>query len=160
MTELDELLAANRVHAQGFEPLLESRPKRGLAVLTCMDTRIDPLSPLGLCLGESHVLRNAGGRFTPDVERGLVISCHLYGTDTVVVLEHSDCGLLSTSDEALAERTGAPIPFLAIPTHETALHEDLEAIAKSPYLLPISRMFGLVYDLHSGEVKKVCHIER
>src|SRR5687767_8084206 len=109
MTQLDRLLAANEAYAAGRANVADPRPSRALAVVTCMDARIDVFASLGLQLGESHVIRNAGGRVTDDVLRSLALSTHAFGVDTVVVMQHTQCGLAGVTDEELQERTGADL---------------------------------------------------
>jgi carbonic anhydrase len=89
MTEVARLLDANRAYAPRHQHVADARPSRHIAVLTCMDARIDVFAALGLQLGEAHVLRNAGGRVTDDVLRSLALSTHVLGVDTVVVLQHT-----------------------------------------------------------------------
>ena len=91
-----------------------------------MDARIDVFATLGLHLGEAHVIRNAGGRITDDVLRSLALSSHVLGVDTVVVMQHTKCGLAGVTDAYLREITGADLGFLPIDDHAAALREDLE----------------------------------
>ena len=93
MTEVKRLLAANEAYAAARAGVADPRPSRRLAVVTCMDARIDVFAALGLHLGEAHVIRNAGGRVTDDVLRSLTLSSHVLGVDTVVVMQHTKCGL-------------------------------------------------------------------
>src|SRR6201986_3255113 len=107
MTRVSELLAANQAYAAARANVADPRPGRHLAAVTCMDARIDVFAVLGLHLGEAHVIRNAGGRVTEDVLRSLALSSHVLGVDTVVVTQHTRCGLAGVSDAELQERTGA-----------------------------------------------------
>src|SRR5215212_2547837 len=106
MTEVKRLLEANKAYAAARASVADARPSQKLAVLTCMDARIDVFAALGLHLGEAHVIRNAGGRVTDDVLRSLALSCHVLGVDTVVVMQHTQCGLAGVTDEELRVRTG------------------------------------------------------
>src|SRR5437762_13930610 len=123
MTEIATLLAANTAYAAARANVTDPRPGRHLAVVTCMDARIDVFAVLGLHLGEAHVIRNAGGRVTDDVLRSLALSCHVLGVDTVVVMQHTECGLAGVSDDELQERTGADLGFFPIDDHAAALKE-------------------------------------
>src|SRR5256885_6511500 len=137
MTQLSRLLAANKGYAAARAKIADARPSRHLAVVTCMDARIDVFAVLGLHLGEALVIRNAGGRVTDDVLRSLALSCHVLGVDTVVVMQHTKCGLAGVTDEELRERTGADLGFFPIDNHEAALREDIELLTDAPYLTPL-----------------------
>src|SRR5512134_204937 len=117
MTQIARLLAANDGYAAARANVTSSRPGRRLAVVTCMDARIDVFAVLGLHLGEAHVIRNAGGRITEDVLRSLALSCHFLGVDSVVVMQHTKCGLAGVSDEELQRVTGADFGFFPIDDH-------------------------------------------
>src|SRR3954464_10693021 len=106
MTEVNRLLGANKGYAAARANVSDPRPSRHLAVVTCMDARIDVFAALGLHLGEAHVIRNAGGRATDDGLRSLAVSIHILGVDTVVVMQHTKCGMTGVTDEELKRRTG------------------------------------------------------
>jgi carbonic anhydrase len=158
MTLLDELLAANAAVTRPAS--LDQRPTRRLAVVTCMDARIDVFAVLGLELGDAHVIRNAGGRLTDDVLRSLALSSSVLGVDTVVVMQHTKCGLAGVSDADLRARTGADLDFLPIDDHEVALRADIERLAGTPYLSGLRTIAGFVYDVDSGRVEDVVRWER
>src|SRR3954449_7150356 len=126
MTQVARLLEANHAYAAARAYVADPRPSRHLAVVTCMDARIDVFAALGLHLGEAHVIRNAGGRVTDDVLRSLALSCHVLGVDTVVVMQHTKCGLAGVTDDELRQRTGADLGFFPIDDHAAALHEDVD----------------------------------
>src|SRR5579875_4104776 len=155
MSEISRLLEANDGYATARAALGDPRPSRHLAVVTCMDARIDVFAVLGLHLGEVHVLRNAGGRVTEDVLRSLALSCHVLGVDTVVVMQHTRCGLAGRSDEELRQLTGADLGFFPIHDHAAALREDLEILAGKSYLSPIETIGGFVYDVETGRLEDV-----
>jgi len=161
--QIDRLLAANRASAaHSARPALidDPRPSGRLAVVTCMDARIDVFAVLGLQLGQTHVIRNAGGRVTEDVLRSLALSSHVLGVNTVVVMQHTRCGLVGVTDEELRARTGANLGFLPIDDHTAALREDIELLTVTPFLEPITTIAGFVYDLDRGEVDDVVRWER
>jgi carbonic anhydrase len=160
MPQVERLLEANRAYAGARANVHNARPGRRLAVVTCMDARIDVFAALGLHLGEAHVLRNAGGRVTEDVLRSLALSTHVLGVDTVVVMQHTECGLAGVTDEQLRERTGADLGFLSIDDHTAALCDDVDALAATPYLSPVVAIAGLVYDVTTGEIADVVRWER
>ena len=161
MNGIDRLLADNGAWAAAHPPsAADARPRRHVAVLTCMDTRIDVLAALGLQVGEAHVLRNAGGRVTDDVLRSLALSCHVLGVDTVVVMQHTRCGLAGTTDEELRARTGADVAFLPIDDHRSTLREDVEGLAATPFLSPVKEIAGLIYDVETGGLDEVVRSSR
>jgi carbonic anhydrase len=160
MTQIVRLLAANEGYAAARANVADHRPGRRLAVVTCMDARIDVFAALGLHLGEAHVIRNAGGRVTDDVLRSLALSSHMLGVDTVVVMQHSRCGLAGVTDEELRQRTGADLGFFPIDDHAAALREDIELLSSTPYLERLNVIAGFVYDVESGEIDDVVRWER
>jgi carbonic anhydrase len=160
MAQIASLLAANEGYAAARANVTDARPSRHLAVVTCMDARIDVFAALGLHLGEAHVIRNAGGRVTDDVLRSLALSCHVLGVDTVVVMQHTKCGLEGVTDDELRSLTGADLGFFPIDDHAAALHEDLELLREATYLTPLTTVAGFVFDVESGEVDDVERWER
>ena len=150
MTTIAELLAANARYAEGTIEVLSAKPARHLAVVTCMDARIDVFAALGLHLGDAHVIRNGGGRVTEDVLRSLALSTHVLDVRTVVVMQHTRCGLTGVTDAQLREVTGADLGFLAIDDHVDALRSDVELLATTPYLSLVEVIAGLVYDVDTG----------
>ncbi len=158
MTLIAELLAASRdVEAPA---VADARPTRRLAVLTCMDARIDVFAVFALALGEAHIIRNAGARVTEDVLRSLALSSARLGVDTVVVMQHTKCGLEGASDDELRTDTGADIAFLPIHDHTTSLAEDVELLAGTPYLSRLRTIAGFLYDVETGRVEEVVRWER
>ena len=160
MTEVSRLLADNKKYAAARANVADPRPSRRIAVVTCMDARIDVFAALGLHLGEAHVIRNAGGRVTDDVLRSLTLSTHVLGVDTVVVMQHTNCGLAGVTDEELRRRTGADFEFFSIDDHAAALREDIELLIDKPYLAPLAIICGFVYDVESGDIADVVRWER
>jgi carbonic anhydrase len=152
VTQIDSLLDANEGYAAARANVADARPGRRLAVVTCMDARIDVFAVLGLHLGEAHVIRNAGGRVTDDVLRSLALSCHVLGVDTVVVMQHTKCGLAGVTDDELQALTGADLGFFPIDDHAAALREDIEILTTQKYLAPLKVIAGFVYDVESGEI--------
>jgi carbonic anhydrase len=160
MTEVARLLTANEGYAAARANVADPKPSRHLAVVTCMDARIDVFAVLGLHLGEAHVIRNAGGRVTDDVLRSLALSCHVLGVDTVVVMQHTKCGLAGVTDSELRELTGADLGFFPIDDHAAALREDIEILESTPYLEPLRVVAGFVYDVEHGGLDDVVRWER
>ena len=160
MTQVNQLLEANEAYAAARANVSDPRPGRRLAVVTCMDARIDVFAVLGLHLGEAHVIRNAGGRVTDDVLRSLALSSHVLGVDTVVLMQHTKCGLAGVTDEELRARTGADLGFFPIDDHVTALKDDLRTLTETDFLGPVGVIAGMVYDVESGVLTDVVRWER
>lgn len=160
MTPIDRLLEANDAYAAARASVADPRPGQHLAVVTCMDARIDVFAALGLHLGEALVIRNGGGRVTDDVLRSLAVGTHVLGIDTVVVMQHTKCGLAGVTDEQLRELTGAELGFFPIDDHAAALRQDIEILASKVYLAPLSVIAGFVYDVESGEIDDIVRWER
>src|SRR5690348_1777994 len=163
VTPFDDVLAANADYAADFE--FTGRPgqaARGLAVVTCMDSRIDPLSMLGLEKGDAKILRNAGGRVTDDVLRTLVLATHLLSVDRVMVVEHTDCKMASATDdqvhEAIYESSGIDTRSLEFRTMDDQLASialDVQRIRSSPYLRKDTETGGFLYDVKTGRLRQV-----
>ncbi len=153
-----DLFAANAEYASGFAlGELVAPPRRHVAVITCMDARIDPLAIFGLSPGDAHVLRNAGARVTDDVLRSLVKSVNQLEVTRVVVMHHNDCGAakikLPVLREKVIEATGhdpADVDFHLIADEDEALQVDIEAVQHCPYLPAGTEVVGLLYDVTTG----------
>ncbi len=125
-----------------------------------MDARIDVFAALGLHLGEALILRNAGGRVTDDVLRSLALGVHVLGVDTVVVMQHTKCGLSGVTDKDLQKLTGSDLGFFPIDDHADRLREDIDVLAGQAYLNAIVVISGFIYDVESGEIDDVLRWER
>ncbi len=154
----DDLLEANRRYLAEFHSSgLPGTARRGLAVLTCIDSRIDPLAMLGLRAGDAKIIRNAGARVTGDALRSLVLATNLLGVTRVCVVHHTDCAMVGKTDDELRERIGAmrgvdatDFSFLASTDQLATLRADLEVISACPLLPPDLQVGGFVFDVHSG----------
>ena len=135
-------------------------PRRKLAVLACMDARLNVEQVLGLGLGDAHVIRNAGGIATDDAIRSIVISQHLLGTEQVIVIEHSECGMLTFQDadvhRHLVEETGVDLDlaFHAFSDLETNLREQVARIRAHPWTKDVP-VRGLIYDIETRELREL-----
>ncbi len=161
---MDDLLAGNARYAERFAGgELSARPARHLVILTCMDTRLDVYAMLGLQLGDAHVLRNAGGRVTDDVLRSLIVSIEVLGTTAVAVIQHTDCGMATATEDELRalvrERRGAdPEPavrFLTIDDHAETIRADVAWLRASPLLPTDLDVRGFLYDVKTGRLQPI-----
>ncbi len=162
METIDELLANNQTSA---EPLadrhLDVQPSRRLAIVTCMDSRLDVFAALGLGGGEAHVLRNAGGVVSDDVIRSLAISQRRLGTREIMLIHHTDCGMEKITDEGfrveLEEATGvAPeFPIEAFESVDDSVRESLRRVRHSPFIPHRDAVRGFVYDVDTHRLREV-----
>jgi carbonic anhydrase len=163
MTVTDELLIANQRYASSFDKGdLPMPPARRTAVLVCMDARIDPAKALGLEEGDVHVIRNAGGLATDDAIRSLIISYKLLGTREFVVIHHTDCGMLTFTNEQLREQLShdlgadaSGIDFRPFSDVDQSVRRDLETIRSSPLIPSEIPVRGFVYDVRSGALREI-----
>ena len=146
--------------AEAIESKLPRLPRRKLAVLACMDQRLNVEQVLGLQLGDAHVIRNAGGIATDDAIRSMVISQQLLGTEEVIVIEHSGCGMLTFQDadvhRALVEKTGVDVDlvFHSFPDLEANLREQVARIRAHPWIKDVP-VRGLIYDVDTGDLREL-----
>jgi carbonic anhydrase len=167
MTAIDTVLGANRRFAETFESgSLPAPPARHLAIVTCMDARLDPQRFLGLDLGAAHVIRNAGGRVSDDVLRSLIISSHLLGTREYAVIHHTSCGMLGLDNEQLRHElsrdTGVDashLDFLPFADLEESVREDVTRIASCPFIPDDVTVRGFIYDVATGWLSEVSATE-
>ena len=163
MTVTDEFLAENVSYAGSFtKGDLPMPPARKTAVLVCMDARIDPAKALGLEEGDAHVIRNAGGRASDDAIRSLIISNELLGTREFVVIHHTDCGMLTFTNDQLREKLrdelgadASAIDFLPFSDVAQSVRDDLATIRTSPLLPKEIPVRGFIYDVTSGSLTEV-----
>jgi carbonic anhydrase len=154
----DDLLEANRRYQDnGHEPKEDGTARKGLAVLTCIDTRLDPLAALGLRTGDAKILRNAGARVTDDVLRSLVLAVNLLGVDRVAIVQHTECAVIGSTDDDLRARVtaaggvdAAGWEFLAGPDGVAALRADVERLRACPLLPDDLEIEGFVFDVRTG----------
>lgn len=166
MGAIDELLDRHEAGVADptvrFEPVDTPRPRLKVAILTCMDARIKLFDVLGLRHGDAHILRNAGGLATDDAMRSLVLSQHSLGTQEVMVIQHTDCGLHGVSDPDLARRiessTGHPVTFAfgGFEDLDASVASSVERLRSAPWLVsdgPAVR--GFVFDVATGKLREV-----
>ncbi|MYY13330.1 carbonic anhydrase [Streptomyces sp. SID4919] len=160
MTVTDEFLGNNETYAESFSGPLTLPPKRRVAVVACMDARLDIFSILGLREGDAHIIRNAGGAITEDAVRSLVISQRLLGTRHILLIHHTDCGMLTFTDDefkADIQRDVGMRPFWS-PESFTDLEDDVRQsvrrIKASPFITHKSAR-GFVFDVATGKLHEV-----
>ncbi|WP_208028089.1 beta-class carbonic anhydrase [Rhabdothermincola sediminis] len=154
----DDLLAANEAYQRSFvDSGQPGRAARGLAVLTCIDSRIDPLAMLGLKPGDAKIIRNAGARVTDDALRSLVLAANLLGVERVCIVHHTDCAMRRDDESelrrTLTERSGADastIELLTFPDHREAFEADLRRLRACEQLPPGLVVGGFLFDVHTG----------
>ena len=162
MTETDTFLKNNEAYAASFDKGdLPMPPGRKVAVLACMDARLDPARVLGLEEGDAHVIRNAGGVVTDDALRSLAISQNLLGTEEIVLIHHTDCGMLTFTDEELAQKleseTGSRPEWRAhaFSDLEGDVRKGIERIRTSPFVPRTDSVRGFVYEVETGRLREV-----
>ena len=160
---MDDLLEANRAYAANFTLAgIPAPAAKRFALVTCMDSRIEPLTMLGLVPGDAKILRNAGGRVTVDVLRSLILATHFLGVERIAVMQHSGCALAGRTDEELRsglsegpDRLAEAWEFLAMPDPDHALRLDVEAV-RSCALVPEGTLVeGWRYQVDTGVVERV-----
>ncbi|HET9061317.1 MAG TPA: carbonic anhydrase [Acidimicrobiales bacterium] len=161
MGKIDDLIANNAAYASSFElGALEPAPTLRVAVVACMDARLDPAKALGLNEGDAHVMRNAGGSITEDMLRSLAVSQWMLGTEEVVLVHHTGCGMEGLPEQAAAQRvqgeSGTPLPFSlgAFDSAEDDLREGLRKVRDCPYLRS-HQVRGFMYEVETGRVREV-----
>ena len=164
---LEDVVQGNEQYAAAFtEGDLALPPARKLAIVACMDARLEPLTQLGLHLGDTHVIRNAGGRVSLDVLRSLAISERLLGTDTVVVIHHTGCGMLTFSNDDIRARIHADLgsqagdaasqmDFLPFGELEQSVRDDVATIKASPLIPDAIGVYGFIYDTSTGKLSQI-----
>jgi carbonic anhydrase len=162
MSNTDDLLARNAQFAAGFDAGgLPMAPGRKVAVLACMDARLDPARALGLEPGDAHVIRNAGGVVTEDAIRSLVISQRLLGTEEIVLLHHIGCGMLTFTDDEVLDTIESDVgtrPDFALrsfPDLDEDLRQSTAALRANPFLPHTKAVRGFVYDIETGALREV-----
>ncbi|MCA1711362.1 MAG: carbonic anhydrase [Actinobacteria bacterium] len=157
MDPFDDVLTANSAYAQTFSDAgIPGKAAKGLAVVTCMDSRISPLDLLGLQPGDAKILRNAGARVTDDVLRTLVLAVHLLEVSRVMVMPHTDCRMTKVTDEQVHDELlgrgidTRSLEFRTVSNQIEELRRDVQKVRSSPYLPADLSVVGCVYDVTSG----------
>ncbi len=161
MSVTDDLLANNAGYAENFQGPLPLPPAKRLAVVACMDARLNVHGLLGLSEGEAHVIRNAGGVVTDDAIRSLAISQRLLGTEEIILIHHTDCGMLTFTDDdfkkSVAEEVGIKPPWSpeSFGDLESDVRQSIARIKASPFVSEDDAMRGFVFDVATGRLNEV-----
>jgi carbonic anhydrase len=162
MSATDDLLRNNEQYAAGFDKAdLSLPPAKKLAVVACMDARLVPTRILGLEEGDAHVIRNAGGVVTDDAIRSLAISQRLLGTEEIVLIHHTDCGMLTFKDDefkrAIQDETGIKPEWAAeaFPDLDEDVRQSIARIKASPFIPRTDAVRGFVYEVETGRMREV-----
>ena len=160
-TEYARLLAENERYTESFDrSALTAAPLSGLTIISCMDARLDVEEALGLRTGDAHIIRNAGGIATDDVLRSVIVSQQLLGTDEIVVIGHTECGLLGADEDALRQRladatgTTLDLAFGSFGDLEATVRWSLDRLRGHPWIRA-DRVHGLVFDVETGRLHEV-----
>ncbi|HUA28387.1 MAG TPA: carbonic anhydrase [Streptosporangiaceae bacterium] len=161
MSVTDELLGNNHRYADSYRGPLPVPPSRGLAVIACMDARLNVYAMLGLADGEAHVIRNAGGVVTDDEIRSLAISQRLLGTREIILIHHTDCGMLTFADDdfkaSIQQDTGIKPPWAAeaFGDLDADVRQSIKRITSSPFIPHTDAVRGFVFDVATGLLNEV-----
>ena len=162
MTVTDELLRNNEAYSQSFEKGdLPLPPAKGVAVVACMDARLDVHKILGLDEGDAHVIRNAGGVITDDEIRSLAISQRLLGTREIILIHHTDCGMLTFSDDELRQQIQEDVgikphfPMESFSDLEADVRQSIGRIRHSPFIPHKESVRGFIYEVETGRLREV-----
>ncbi len=166
MSVTDELLANNARYAETFQGPLPLPPAKHVAVLACMDARLNVYGALGLQEGDSHVIRNAGGVVTDDEIRSLAISQRLLGTKEIILIHHTDCGMLTFTDDEFAkgiqDEVGVAPQWTAeaFPDLAEDVRQSIDRIRTSPFIPHTDQVRGFVFDVATGKLDEVVQVAR
>ncbi len=162
MSVTDELLRNAEAYAEGFDKAdLPMPPARKVAVVACMDARLNPYGLLGLQEGDAHVIRNAGGVITDDEVRSLAISQRLLGTEEIVLIHHTDCGMLTFTDDefrrSIQDETGIKPEWAAeaFPDLDEDVRQSVARVNASPFIPNKDSVRGFVYEVETGRLREV-----
>ena len=168
MSTIDDAIKANDDYSLGFDlAKLAMPPARKLAIVACMDARLTVEPMLGLKTGDAHIIRNAGGIVTEDVVRSLIISQQLLGTQEVMIINHTDCGMLTFKDDVLRTQllhatdklAVAPARFYAFDDVQQNVREQVRKVRSHPWIPQQITVRGFVFDVKSGRLKEVTEVE-
>ncbi|MEY2399439.1 MAG: carbonic anhydrase [Actinomycetota bacterium] len=156
----DDLIDANRTYAEQFHDSgVKGKAAKGLAVLTCIDSRIDPLAMLGLKPGDAKIVRNAGARVTDDALRSLILAVNLLDVRRICVVQHTECAMAGATDEQVAQRVteaggvdASGFTFLAMTDQASALRDDIARLRACPLIPTSTEIAGFTFDVRTGKL--------
>ena len=162
MPDFDDLLAANREYSDHFDlGGFDGIAHAGIAIVTCMDSRIDPLRMVGLNPGDAKIFRNPGGRVTPQALEALVLGVHLLSVERILVVPHTRCAMASASEQELRDRVGASAgadaswqSFHVVEDQEAALRDDVQKVRSHPLIPDTVLVGGFLYDVDTGRLDR------
>ena len=162
MPDFDDLLAANREYADHFDlGGFDGIAHAGVAIVTCMDSRIDPLRMVGLRPGDAKIFRNPGGRITPQALEALVLGVHLLSVVRILVVPHTRCAMASATEQELKERVGESVgvdaswhSFHVVEDQEAALQDDVQKVRSHPLIPDTVLVGGFLYDVDTGRLDR------
>ena len=159
----DDLLAANRRYAKTAPKGFDGIAHEGVLILTCMDSRLEPLAMLGLRVGEAKILRTPGGKLTHDALAGMVMGVHKLQVDRILIIPHTRCAAAYGTEEQLADVITAAsgvdahgFDFGVVPDQEGRLREDVETVRTHPLVGPFAEVGGFLYDVETGLLERIC----
>ena len=163
MTDTDSIISQNKKYAENFTyGDLPPHPSEKIAILACMDARIPVNEVLGFKIGEAHIIRNAGGIVTDDALRSLIVSHEMLGTEKIIVINHTECGMATFKDEDLQNRitekynsNASGIKFHSFSDLEENVKDQIKKIRTSPFLANIASVHGFIYDIKTGKIKEI-----
>jgi carbonic anhydrase len=163
MTDIETITSQNATYAENFAGKdLPPHPSKKIAVLACMDARIMVNEALGLKIGEAHIIRNAGGIATDDALRSLIISHELLGTEKIIIINHTECGMATFKDEDLQKKlsdkyhsNASDIKFHSFDDLEENVKNQIKRIKSTPFLSNIVSVNGFIYDIKTGKIREV-----
>lgn len=158
----NDILAANTEYSNLHKDLGSGSARLGLAIVTCIDSRIDPLESFGLIAGDAKILRNAGARVTDDMLRTLILATHVLGVNRIALIAHTDCGATSASQDQIVKLVGdatdsdaSAIDFLMVDDQEATLRSDAQIIRECPQIAPGTEVGTFMFDVHAGRLSAV-----
>ena len=163
MSDFDDLLSANRTFAEHFELSgFDGVAHAGVAIVTCMDSRIDPLRMVGLEAGDAKIFRNPGGRVTPQALEALILGVHLLGVERILVIPHTRCAMAASTEDELHQKISASAgmdaswqPFHVIEDQVASLEDDVQKVRSHPLIPDTIRVGGFLYDVDSGLLEQL-----
>lgn len=163
MTDFEDLLAANRSFADDFQlGGFDGVAHAGVAIVTCMDSRIDPLNMLGLKAGDAKIFRNPGGRVTDQALEALVLGVHLLNVNRILVIPHTRCAMASSTLDQVREKVGASAgqdvswqTFSMVPDQQSALRDDVHKVTSHPLIPDTVKVGGFIYDVDTGLINQL-----